>query len=142
MGKRRGRRRSRSRRRYRDYDYDDDYDEEYDDDGRDVKNDRLTRRKARARFFKENIQFIVIGVAIMLLVAMVILLSIFGGDSPADDKPPPPGGWEDMTAFQIYLGNSGYEYHVDAVPAPRYGHQSIVRPPDWIVINHDIARLR
>jgi hypothetical protein len=107
MGKRRRRKRSRSRRRYREYDYDDDYD----DDDQET-DDSRRRKKTGSSLIKENIQFIVIGVAIMFLVAMVILISVFGGDSSGGDQPPPPGGWKDLTAFQIYLGNSVYDYNV------------------------------
>jgi hypothetical protein len=105
MGKRRGRKKSRSRRKYRDYDYDD-YDDDYEDD------DSRRRKKTGSSLIKDNIQFIVIGVAIMFLIAMVILISVFGGDSNGGDQPPPPGGWKDLTAFQIYLGNSVYDYNV------------------------------
>ena len=123
MGKRRGRKIGRSRRRERDYD---DYDD-YEDDNYEEK-DLHRKPKKGSSFLKENIQYLVIGVAIVSLITMVILISVFGGEPNDGNQPPAPGGWEDLTAFQIYLGNSVYDYNVISdtgkINSKASGHES------------------
>ncbi len=75
--------------------------EEYDDGNR-----------GSSAWVKENIQFLVIGGAIVILILAVVLISILTPESPPDNPDNGDGyTWQDMDAFQKYLGSSDYEYH-------------------------------